>query len=82
MYASAEVDPELQARRPDFDFVELEWRAGCRGRRGHAFQLQDLSRGVYTLSATLTDTDSGATKNADPVTFNVLRPSVLSPQHK
>ena len=70
------------AQRTDFDFVELERRAGRRGRRVHAFRIPDLPRGVYTLSATLTDTGSGATKNADPVTFNVLRPSVLSPQHK
>ncbi len=46
------------------------------------FTLPDLPRGSYTLSATLTDTDSGESKSADPVTFNVLRPSLLAPQHK
>jgi hypothetical protein len=39
-------------------------------------------RGSYTLGATVTDPSSGESKNADPVTFNVLRPSRLSPQHK
>ncbi len=39
-------------------------------------------RGSYTLGATVTDPQSGESKNADPVTFNVLRPSLLSPQHK
>jgi Domain of unknown function (DUF4124) len=39
-------------------------------------------RGGYTLGATLTDPQSGESKSADPVTFNILRPSTLSPQHK
>ena len=46
------------------------------------FLLPDLPRGSYTLTATVTDTSSGQTRSADPVTFNVLRPSLLSPQHK
>jgi hypothetical protein len=44
--------------------------------------LTDLARGVYTVEATVTDTATGESKSADPVTFNVVRPSVLSPQHK
>jgi hypothetical protein len=46
------------------------------------FALTDLARGTYTLEATLTDAATGETKSADPVTFNVMRPSLLSPQHK
>lgn len=46
------------------------------------FTLTDLPRGSYTLSATVTDPLSGESKTADPVTFNVMRPSTLSPQHK
>jgi len=46
------------------------------------FTLPDLARGSYTLAATVTDAASGESRNADPVTFNVVRPSVLSPQHK
>ncbi len=46
------------------------------------FTLTDLARGVYTIEATVTDTSTGESKAADPVTFNVLRPSLLSPQHK
>jgi hypothetical protein len=45
-------------------------------------QALTAGRGGYTLGATLTDTLSGESKSADPVTFNVLRPSMLSPQHK
>jgi hypothetical protein len=41
-----------------------------------------LGRGSHTLGATVTDIASGQSKSADPVTFNVLRPSLLSPQHK
>jgi len=39
-------------------------------------------RGSYTLGATVTDPVSGQSKSAAPVTFNLLRPSLLSPQHK
>jgi len=47
-----------------------------------SFTLTDLTRGVYTLEATVTDPSTGESKSADAVTFNVLRPSLLSPQHK
>jgi hypothetical protein len=43
--------------------------------------LPDLARGTYTLGATVSD-PSGQSISADPVTFNVMRPSVMSPQHK
>jgi len=46
------------------------------------FTLTDLARGNYTLTATVADPASGQTRSADPVTFNVLRPSTLSPQHR
>lgn len=46
------------------------------------FSLPDLPRGTYTIAATITDTSTGTSKSADPVTFNVIRPSVLAPQHK
>jgi hypothetical protein len=46
------------------------------------FTLTDLARGVYTIEATVTDASTGESKSADAVTFNVLRPSLLSPQHK
>jgi hypothetical protein len=47
-----------------------------------AFTLTDLARGVYTIEATITDAATGESKAADAVTFNVVRPSLLSPQHK
>lgn len=47
-----------------------------------SFTLTDLPRGVYTIEATVTDASTGESKTAEPVTFNVLRPSLLSPQHK
>jgi hypothetical protein len=46
------------------------------------FTLPDLARGGYTLTATVTDSATGESRNADPVSFNVMRPSVLAPQHK
>ncbi len=47
-----------------------------------SFTLPDLPRGEYTLTATVTDPGTGESKSADPVTFSVLRPSLLAPQHK
>jgi hypothetical protein len=47
-----------------------------------SFTLTDLARGVYTIEAIVTDPGTGETKSAEAVTFNVMRPSVLSPQHK
>jgi Domain of unknown function (DUF4124) len=47
-----------------------------------SFTLTDLARGVYTIEATVSDAATGESKTADAVTFNVLRPSLLSPQHK
>ena len=46
------------------------------------FALTDLARGVYTIEATVTDVATGETKSAEAVTFNIMRPSLLSPQHK
>jgi uncharacterized protein DUF4124 len=46
------------------------------------FALTDLARGTYTIEATVTDAGTGESKSADPVTFNVVRTSLLSPQHK
>ncbi|HMK85595.1 MAG TPA: DUF4124 domain-containing protein [Steroidobacteraceae bacterium] len=46
------------------------------------FTLTDLARGTYTLDATVTDPTTGETKSAESVTFNVIRPSLLSPLHK
>lgn len=82
MYASATVDPELQPNGP----ISISWSLNgapvAEAEGSTHFALPDLPRGVYTLSATLTDAASGTTKSADPVTFNVLRPSLASPQHK
>jgi hypothetical protein len=47
-----------------------------------SFTLTDLARGVYTIEATVTDASTGESRSADAVTFNVMRPSLLSPQHK
>jgi len=47
-----------------------------------SFTLTDLTRGAYTLEATVTDSVTGESKSAEAVAFNVLRPSLLSPQHK
>jgi Domain of unknown function (DUF4124) len=46
------------------------------------FTLDDLARGTYTISATVMDQPSGQSTSVDPVTFYVVRPSLLSPQHK
>jgi hypothetical protein len=46
------------------------------------FTLDDLARGTYTISATVMDQPTGQSTSVDPVTFYVVRPSLLSPQHK
>jgi hypothetical protein len=46
------------------------------------FTLEDLPRGTYTLGATVVDQPSGESKSAEPVTFHVVRTSLLSPQRK
>ena len=46
------------------------------------FTLEDLPRGTYSIAATVTDQGSGESKSADPVTFYVVRASLLSPTRK
>ncbi|HEY4975466.1 MAG TPA: hypothetical protein VII41_17775, partial [Steroidobacteraceae bacterium] len=46
------------------------------------FTLDDLSRGTYALGATVLDQATGESKSAQPVTFYVMRTSLLSPTHK
>ena len=45
------------------------------------FTLQSLTRGTYSLTATVTDAGNGSTQTAS-VTFYVRQPSALSPQHR
>jgi hypothetical protein len=44
------------------------------------FTLNELPRGSYSLVASVMDASSGESKSTPPVTFNVQRPSILSPQ--
>jgi len=46
------------------------------------FTLDDLPRGAYTLSATVSDQSTGETQSTEPVTFYVMRPTLLSPLRK
>lgn len=46
------------------------------------FTLDDLPRGSYTVSATITDQATGESQTADSVTFYVMRPTLLSPLRK
>jgi len=47
-----------------------------------SFTLPDLARGTYSIGAAIVDQTSGESKSAESVTFYVIRPSLLSPQHK
>jgi hypothetical protein len=78
---SLSLDTEL---KPSWSIVWTLNGAQVQGQSPSAqqFTLSDLARGVYTIEATVTDASTGETKSADAVTFNVLRPSLLSPQHK
>jgi hypothetical protein len=44
-----------------------------------AFALTGLPRGTYSISATVSDSDTGDSKTTDPVTFYVREPSSLAP---
>lgn len=46
-----------------------------------SFSLQSLTRGTYSLAATVADQTTGQTLSAGSVTFFVRQPSELSPQH-
>jgi hypothetical protein len=78
---SLSADPDL---KPSWTVVWTLNGAQVQGQPPTAtsFTLTDLARGVYTIEATVTDASTGESKSADAVTFNVLRPSLLSPQHK
>jgi hypothetical protein len=78
--ASLLVDPPLTPSQT----VSWTLNGAQVGQNSNATELAlpDLPRGTYTLAATVADSVSGESLSADPVTFNVVRPSVLSPQHK
>ena len=83
--AALSVEPASKPGRP----ISITWTSNGapvgEGADAMSFTLPPeltTARGGYTLGATLTDTLSGESKSADPVTFNVLRPSTLSPQHR
>jgi Domain of unknown function (DUF4124) len=50
------------------------------GTDGTGFRLTDPGRGSHTVNAAVQGADGKATCTAEPVTFNVERPSLLSPQ--
>jgi len=80
--ANLEVEPELKPGGPISVSWTLDGAPIAEAEGATHFTLPDVSRGTHTLAATLTDSATGQSKAASPVTFNVLRPSVLSPQHK
>jgi hypothetical protein len=83
--AALSVEPAPRADRPFSITWTLNGTPVSEGADAMTFTLPAAltsGRGGYTLGATLTDTLSGESKSAEPVTFNVLRPSVISPQHK
>jgi hypothetical protein len=46
-----------------------------------SFTIDHLDRGTYSLSATITDSDTQETTSTPAVTFFMHQPSVYSPQH-
>jgi hypothetical protein len=78
--ASLSVDPALTPSQT----VSWTLNGVQIGQNSNATQLElpDLPRGTYSLGATVSDSVSGESISADPVTFNVVRASLLSPQHK
>ncbi len=44
--------------------------------------LQGLARGIYSITATVTDPRTGESQTSAPVTFNFRQPSELAPLHQ
>lgn len=82
MAAHLSVRPEINPDHPLSIVWTLNGSPLPEAEGSVSFTLPDLARGEYTLSATVSDPATGESKSADPVTFNVLRPSLLAPQHK
>lgn len=83
--AALTVDPTPRTDRPLSITWTLNGAPVSEGSDAMSFPLPAAlteSRGSYTLGATVADPSTGESKSAEPVTFNVLRPSVLSPQHR
>jgi uncharacterized protein DUF4124 len=64
----------------------LTWHLGGQDLSGDtnatSFTLPHLDRGTYSISATLSDPQSGTSQSTESVTFYVHQPSLLSPEHK
>ncbi|HEX4151301.1 MAG TPA: DUF4124 domain-containing protein [Steroidobacteraceae bacterium] len=82
MAAHLSIEPEVSPEHPMSISWTLNGATVGEADGATSFTLPDLPRGTYTLAATVTDPQTGESKSADPVTFNVLRPSLLAPQHK
>jgi hypothetical protein len=77
------MQPEISPDHPLSIAWTLNGSAVSEGEGATSFTLPpDLPRGAYTLTVTVTDPQTGESKSPDPVTFNVLRPGLLSPKHK
>jgi hypothetical protein len=78
--ASLALDPPLQ---PNHSVTwNLNGNQLDQGPTATQFALPHLERGTYAIAATITDRQSGESQSTGSVTFYVLQPSLLSPQHK
>lgn len=72
------VEPQLDAERGDLIVLNLDGAAVGQAQPTTTFQLNNLSRGTHTVSATVVDRSGSALTSSETVTFHLHRASVLN----
>jgi hypothetical protein len=72
------VEPQLDAERGDLIVLNLDGADVGPAQPTTTFQLNNLSRGTHTVSATVVDRSGSALTSSETVTFHLHRTSVLN----
>lgn len=72
------VEPALDAERGDQVLLQIDGVETGPAQASTTFQLENLSRGTHTLSASVVTVDGSIITTSEPVTFHLHRTSVLN----
>lgn len=72
------VEPALDAERGDQVLLQIDGVETGPAQASTTFQLESLSRGTHTLSASVVTVDGSVITTSEPVTFHLHRTSVLN----
>jgi len=72
------VEPGLDAERGDLVLLKIDGAETGPAQASTTFQLETLSRGTHTLSASVIAADGSVISTSEPVTFHLHRTSVLN----